>query len=110
MIAETERWLQNMGLQLNNEKSILKDGREGFCFLGFHIIQLKKAGRLKIKIDSSKIKKAVRFKIKIHPSRASQIKFLTKIRSVIQKKKAASSSFNLSKTTQTKNTWVGKFL
>lgn len=74
-VAETKKWLANIGLEISEEKSSIKDGRHGFLFLGFQIIQLVKQEL---------------YKVKIHPSRASKKKLLMKVREVIQKNKAAS--------------------
>lgn len=77
-IAETKLWLSSVGLEINEEKSSLRDIRNGFLFLGFQIIQVKK-----IKVG--------RYKVKIQPSRVSQKKLLLKIRTIIQNNKAVSS-------------------
>ena len=37
-IEETRNWLTKVGLSISEEKSALKDGRNGFHFLGFQII------------------------------------------------------------------------
>ena len=75
-IEETRKWLKNIGLEISEENTALRDGREGFQFLGFQIIQI------------SKCKK---YKVKIHPSKKSQLKLLLKVREIIQKNKAISS-------------------
>lgn len=74
-IAEIRNWLATIGLELSEEKSSIRDGRQGFLFLGFQIIQVIKQGA---------------YKVKIHPSKASKKKFLLKVRQVIQNNKAAS--------------------
>lgn len=77
-IDETRKWLAHMGLQINEEKSKIKDGRNGFLFLGFQIIQVRKV-------------RAGRYKTKIQPSRKNQDKLLGKIRDIIQNKRSVSS-------------------
>ncbi len=77
-ITETHKWLTTIGLEINEEKSSLRDCREGFNFLGFQIIQVKKP---KIGV----------YKVKIQPSRTIQEKLLQKIREILQRCKAISS-------------------
>ena len=77
-INETQKWLENVGLETSETKSVLRDGREGFNFLGFQIIQTRKL-------------KAERFKVKITPSKKARVNLLEKVKQVIQHKKAASS-------------------
>jgi group II intron reverse transcriptase/maturase len=76
-VEETKHWLQGIGLEINEEKSLLRDVREGFIFLGFQIIQVKK-----LKTD--------RYKTKIVPSKQKRLAFLRHLREVIQKNKATS--------------------
>jgi RNA-directed DNA polymerase len=76
-VEETKRRLQGIGLEINEEKSTLRDCREGFIFLGFQIIQVRKV-------------KADRYKTKIVPSKQKRLAFLQNIREVIQKNKATS--------------------
>ena len=76
-IKETKLWLQQVGLVISEEKSQLRDGREGFLFLGFQIIQVRK-----VTVD--------RYKTKITPSKQKCISFLKNIREVIQKNKSSS--------------------
>lgn len=80
-IQETECWLHKVGLELNKDKSTLRDGRNGFQFLGFQIIQIRK-----IKVD--------RYKTKIIPAKQKRLLFLKNIREVIQNNKS-SSAYNL---------------
>lgn len=75
-IKETKLWLQQMGLEISEEKSKLRDGRKGFLFLGFQVIQVRKI-------------KADRFKTKIVPCKQKRILFLKNIREVIQKNKSS---------------------
>lgn len=77
-IHETHKFLAGVGLSIDPEKSQLKDCREGFNFLGFQIIQVRKV-------------KVGRYKVKIHPSRDSQLKLLAKIRNILSKGKTLSS-------------------
>lgn len=75
-IEETRLFLSGVGLVLSEEKSSLRDCREGFQFLGFHIIQILRKGS---------------YAVKVYPARKNQAKFLLKVRSVIQGGKALSS-------------------
>jgi RNA-directed DNA polymerase len=77
-IAEARIWLARIGLLISEEKSVLRDAREGFVFLGFQIIMVKKP-------------KLNKYKVKITPSRANQQKVLTKIKEIIDRNKAKSS-------------------
>lgn len=49
-----EKWLVLMGLTLSPLKTRLVESTTGFEFLGFHIIHVGKAGKLKVKITPSK--------------------------------------------------------
>lgn len=75
-IKETVSWLEGIGLELSSEKSKLRDSREGFNFLGFQIIMVKKQGVYKVKITPAKIKVE---------------KFLQRISEIIQMGKSKSS-------------------
>lgn len=77
-IAETREWLKKVGLKISEEKSALRDGRNGFLFLGFHVIQVKKITKQE-------------YKVKIQPSRKSQTKLLQKVRDIVQNNRSASS-------------------
>lgn len=79
-IQECKKWLAQMGLEINEEKSSIRDGREGFNFLGFQIIQVRKTT-------------VGRYKTKIIPSTKSQKAFLEKIRMILKKSKAVSSYY-----------------
>lgn len=81
-IEETKKWLTHVGLEINEEKSAIKDSRNGFKFLGFQIIQVRKEGN---------------YKVKITPSMEKQSALLKKVRKVLQLNKA-SSSYNLIRT------------
>jgi len=77
-IKETRKWLGKVGLEISEEKSALRDGRKGFSFLGFQIIQVKKITKGE-------------YKVKIQPSRKSQSKLLLKVREIVQNNRAVSS-------------------
>lgn len=76
-ILETKQFLSKIGLTISEEKSKLRDGREGFNFLGFRIILVKR--------------KSGHYKVKIYPSRDSQARILNRIRKIVQDHKAVSS-------------------
>lgn len=66
-IAETHKWLATVGLEISEEKSSLKDTRNGFKFLGFEITVVRKptVGSYKVKIQASPEKqKALLGKVK----------------------------------------------
>lgn len=77
-VEETRKWLAQVGLTINEEKSAIRDGRQGFLFLGFQIIQVRK-----LKIG--------RYKVKIHPSPKSQEKLMAKVKDILNKYKSLSS-------------------
>ncbi len=77
-IQKTHQWLSQVGLTISEEKSALRDAREGFLFLGFQIILVKKPT----------IKE---YKVKIQPSKNSQLKLLKRVKDIIAKNKAVSS-------------------
>lgn len=83
-IKETRKWLANTGLEINEEKSALRDGRHGFLFLGFQIVQVRKI-------------KAGVYKTKIYPSRLSQLWLLRKIREIIINNRSTSSYLLITK-------------
>lgn len=73
---EIQQWLlNNFKAKLNPEQFFLKDGPNGFYFLDFQIIQIKKNNK---------------YKVQIAPSKKSQNEFLFKIRKILQKNKATS--------------------
>jgi len=80
-IQEVKSWLSGIGLEISEEKTTLRDVRNGFLFLGFQIILVRKP----------KVKK---YKVKIIPSKASQKRFLERIRDILQRNKSVS-SYNL---------------
>lgn len=72
-------WLENeTGLELSKAKMRIVNSTEGFVFLGFQIISIRK--------QSEKA-----YKLKIHPSRESKNRIIQKIRGIIQANKSASS-------------------
>lgn len=77
-VEETKKWLLQIGLEISEEKSSVRDARGGFNFLGFQTILVRKLH-------------AGRYKVKMTPSKASKQRFLLKIRDIIQKNKAVSS-------------------
>lgn len=77
-ITETRNWLKQIGLEISEEKSALRDARNGFLFLGFQIIMVKKATRQV-------------YKVKIQPSRKSQTRLLQKVLDIIQNNRSISS-------------------
>lgn len=81
-IMETKKWVNGIGLEINEEKSAIRDGRTGFNFLGFQIIQVKK----------NKV-----YKVKIYPHKDKQKSLLNKVKTVIQLNKA-NSAYKLIKT------------
>nr|ALO63257.1 putative reverse transcriptase, intron maturase and HNH endonuclease [Chlamydomonas applanata] len=72
---EAKRWLTDIGLELNEEKSAIRDGRLGFKFLGFQIIQVRKNKE---------------YKVKIYPHKDKQKALLDKVKTVVQLNKASS--------------------
>nr|AYQ95216.1 hypothetical protein [Trochiscia hystrix] len=83
-IEETRKWLASVGLEISAVKSALRDGRNGFVFLGFQIIQVRK-----IKVDV--------YKTKIQPSRESQLRLLRKVREIIINNRSSSSYLLITK-------------
>lgn len=79
-IAEVKNWLSTIGLEISEEKSKLRDAREGFNFLGYHIILCRRGSA-----------KNHPYKVKIVPSKFNCLRFLDKVRTVIRKARAWSS-------------------
>ncbi len=77
-IDETRKWLAGIGLAISEEKSSIRDAREGFNFLGFQFIMLKR-------------KSTDTYKIKIRPSTPSIYKLRDKVKTIISRNKASSS-------------------
>eukprot|EP00200_Dunaliella_tertiolecta_P003071 CAMPEP_0202337808 /NCGR_PEP_ID=MMETSP1126-20121109/345_1 /ASSEMBLY_ACC=CAM_ASM_000457 /TAXON_ID=3047 /ORGANISM="Dunaliella tertiolecta, Strain CCMP1320" /LENGTH=409 /DNA_ID=CAMNT_0048928079 /DNA_START=516 /DNA_END=1742 /DNA_ORIENTATION=+ len=78
-IRETRVWLAGMGLEISEEKSTVRDAREGFLFLGFQCIMIRrKYGNCK-------------YKILIRPSNQSVQKLLDKVKVIIRRNKSVSS-------------------
>ena len=65
-----------MFLKISDEKSFIRNSREGFQFLGFQTIILRRKGK---------------YVVKMYPSRKNQAIFLLKIRKIIQQSKSRSS-------------------
>lgn len=78
-IQETSRWLSHIGLEISEEKSLLRCGNQPFLFLGFQIVQVISKGE---------------YKVKIIPSNINRKYLLDKVRNIIQNNRAIS-SFNL---------------
>lgn len=77
--SEISKWLNDkVGLQLSKVKKRIVNSTEGFEFLGFQIISIKNQEK---RIQT----------IKIHPSRASKVIIVQRIRKSIQKNRSASS-------------------
>jgi RNA-directed DNA polymerase len=73
-------WLdKEAGLELSKAKTRIINSTEGFEFLGFQIISIKKQN------DEED------YKVKIHPSRRSKVRIIQRIRKLIQENKSASS-------------------
>jgi len=78
-IHETRKWLSGIGLRISEEKSAVRDVRQGFLFLGFQCIMIRrKYGNWQ-------------YKTHIRPSTASVRKLLDKVRVIIGRNKASSS-------------------
>lgn len=75
-VLEAKLFLKNVGLEISEEKSKMRDAREGFLFLGFRIILVRKMGR---------------YKVKIMPSKQSCIRLMDNIRDTIKRSKSISS-------------------
>jgi RNA-directed DNA polymerase len=89
-IEETKKWLALIGLEINTQSlyyeahplALVKDGRNGFTFLGFQVIQIKKNGQ---------------YRVKIRPSKDSIKKLSAKLREIMQHNKASSSYLLITK-------------
>jgi group II intron reverse transcriptase/maturase len=74
-------WLNTeAGLTLSKAKTRIVNSTEGFEFLGFQIITIKKQS-----------KEGYKYKVKIHPSRSSKKRIILRIRKLIQDNRSASS-------------------
>jgi len=77
---QVEIWLdKEAGLELSKAKTRIINSTEGFEFLGFQIVSIKKQEE---------------YRIKIHPSRSSKARIIQRVRKLIQENKSAS-SYNL---------------
>jgi RNA-directed DNA polymerase len=75
--VELEKWLwDNCKLTLKQSKTCILDSTQGFDFLGFSCITIRRNGL---------------YRLKIYPSRSGQARILLNLREVIQRNKAASS-------------------
>ena len=54
MIQETRSWLATVGLTISEEKSRVRWTSQGFRFLGFQVITVRRRGRFRVKITPSK--------------------------------------------------------
>lgn len=77
-IAETHKWLATVGLEISEEKSSLRDTRDGFQFLGFKITVVRKPT-------------AGNYKVKIQASREKQKALLEKVKEIVRSNKSISS-------------------
>lgn len=78
-IKEARIWLSGMGLEISEEKSSVKDVRQGFLFLGFQIIMIRrKYGNW-------------RYKVHIRPSTQNVKKLMDKVGTIVRRNKASSS-------------------
>lgn len=77
-VVEIQKCLSQVGLEINKEKSTIRDIRGGLNFLGFQIIIVRK-------------RTVGCYKVKIVPSKEAKENFLLKIRKIIQRNKATSS-------------------
>jgi RNA-directed DNA polymerase len=75
-IQETKKWLNEIGLEISNEKSKLISSNQSFNFLGFQIITILRNQK---------------FKVKISPSKRNKDRLVTKVREIIQSNKSAAS-------------------
>lgn len=74
---EIEKWLwDNCKLTLNQSKTCILDSTQGFDFLGFSCMTIRRNGT---------------YRLKIYPSRTGQARILLNLREVIQRNKTASS-------------------
>jgi len=78
-VRETRKWLAGIGLGISEEKSSVKDVRQGFLFLGFQVIMIRRQyGNWK-------------YKVHIRPSTQNVKKFMGKVGTIIRRNKASSS-------------------
>lgn len=82
LIPQISIWLSKVGLEISEEKSSIRNVTQGFLFLGFQFIQIKKGEN---------------YKISITPSRSNQDRFLKKIREILKNNRSASSYLLITK-------------
>ncbi len=75
VIEKTKKWLFELGLQIQEDKTSLKLSSKTFCFLGFQIAYVKVQGK---------------FRVRITPSKENVIHICKKVQSIITRNKAAS--------------------
>lgn len=80
LVTETKIWLKDIGLEISEEKSRIVNSSNGFNFLGFFIITIRRGSA-----------STQPYKIKIYPSKESQLRFSNNIRTVIKYNKTATS-------------------
>lgn len=78
-IKETRIWLSGMGLEVSEEKSSVKDVRQGFLFLGFQVIMIRRRYR------------NWKYKVYIRPSTQSVKKLSDRMGTIIRRNKGSSS-------------------
>jgi len=93
-IDETFKWLSKVGLELSEEKSSVKDCRESFTFLGFSI---------------TLVRKEKQYKVKIVPSRENQLRYLDKVRTIINYNRSLSTYELISKLQPVVIGWANYF-
>lgn len=74
-INETKNWLKQVGLEISPDKSSIRDARNSFSFLGFHITQIVRNEK---------------YRVKITPSRESNERLFSKLRDIVQSRRSAS--------------------
>lgn len=93
-IEEAKAFLLTMGLEINEEKSRLIPGTEGFKFLGFSIIQVIRNGKQRVKISPSKEKE------KLHQ---------LKIREILQRNKSSPAAAVITKLAPVVTGWANYY-
>lgn len=75
-IEETSRWLDSVGLEISQEKSKVVNSHNGFKFLGFQIIVVRRNEK---------------YRVSITPEKGKRKRFVDRIKSILQKNRAVSS-------------------
>ncbi len=94
-IDKARKWLLNVGLEVSTDKSVIRDCRDNFHFLGFTISLVRKN-----KED---------YKVKIIPSRESQLAFLDKARTIIKNSRSISTYHLISRLRRIVVDWANYF-